>query len=66
MELKIYKARADFNNSPYGNTKLCVMVEFPNCIHRKTKKPFKWIPSYLQIRLIKKALSEVEGESWEK
>ena len=66
MELKITKQKAEFNTSKLGNSKRCVMVEFPNCISTKTNRPFKWMPSYNQLKEIKRALEEIERESWEK
>lgn len=64
MELKIYKAPADFNTSKLGNIKDCVIVEFPNCISSTTNKPFKWMPTYQQLEQIHHALHEIERESW--
>ena len=66
MELKITKEEIDFNKSEHGNTKRCVIVEFPNCISTTTRKSFKWLPSYRQLREIERALEEVEKENWQK
>ena len=57
MELTIKKEKAEFNKSKYGNNKKCVIVQFPNC-------SFKWMPTYKQLEDIKKALDEIEEESW--
>jgi len=65
MELKITKAKAEFNRSKLGDSKLCVFVEFPNCISSTTNKSFKWMPTYSQLNQIKKSLEEIEKESWE-
>ena len=64
MNLKITKEKAEYNKSKLGNSKMLVMVEFPNCISTKTNKPFKWIPTYEQIYQILKNLGEIEKESW--
>lgn len=64
MELSIKKEKAAFNTSKLGKEKNCVVVEFPNCISTKTGKPFKWMPTYLQIAKIMNALEECEKESW--
>lgn len=64
MELKITKQVAEFNESKLGNSKLCVVVEFPNCISTTTMKSFKWMPTYNQLEQIRAALREIEGESW--
>lgn len=63
MEIKITKEKPEFNKSHLGN-KRCVIVEFPNCISTTTNKSFKWMPTYEQLRLIAKALHEIEKESW--
>jgi len=64
MEIIITKEKALFNTSELGNSKDVIMVEFPNCISTKTGKPFKWMPSYRQLDLIKEALDTIEKESW--
>lgn len=64
MELKITRGKALFNTSEFGNQKLCVFVEFPNCISTTTNKSFKWMPTYKQLDEIKKALDEIEEISW--
>jgi len=64
MEMKITKGKVGFNTSSLGNSKDCVFVEFPNCVSTKTNKPFKWMPTYRQLEEIKKALEEIESESW--
>lgn len=64
MDLKISKEKAEFNESEFGSDKLCVVVQFPNCISTKTNKPFKWMPTYKQLRQIVQALQEIEKESW--
>lgn len=56
MELKITKQKPLF--SKVGHDKRCVIVEFPNC-------EFKWMPTYMQLRDISKAIHEIEIESWE-
>ena len=66
MNLKITKGKADFNTSKFGNFKEVVMVEFPNCISKTTNKSFKWMPTYNQLEDIKKALADIEKESWDK
>jgi len=58
MELKITKQKAIWNESKFGNHKDVVIVEFPNCT-------FKWMPTYRQLKDIKKALDEIEKESWD-
>lgn len=60
MEIIITKEKALFNTSELGNSKDVIMVEFPNCISTKTGKPFKWMPSYRQLDLIKEALDTIE------
>lgn len=64
MDLIISVEKADFNKSMFGNAKHCVVVKFPNCISTTTLKPFKWMPTYKQIKEIKKALDEIEEISW--
>ena len=64
MQIKIYKAKAEFNDSQFGNSKDCVLVEFPNCVSSITGKPFKWMPTYDQLKQINKMLERVEIESW--
>ena len=64
MELKISFDKVQFNTSELGNEKICLFVEFPNCISTKTGKPFKWMPTYKQLEEIKKQLDKVEEESW--
>lgn len=64
MEINIKFETAQFNKSAYGNQKLCVVVEFPNCISTKTNKSFKWMPTYKQLQQIKKALDNCEKISW--
>ena len=64
MDLKITKEVAEYNNSPYGNKKACVVVRFPNCVSTSTLKPFKWFPTYQQLEEIKQALFEIEDISW--
>lgn len=79
MELKIYKEKPDFCLFSYklkqqgveqekinNSLKKTVIVEFPNCISTTTNKPFKWLPTYKQLDDIKKALEEIEKESWNK
>lgn len=63
MNLKIYKDYADYTKCD-SNTKLCVFVEFPNCISKSTNKPFRWMPSYKQLREIATQLNEIEKISW--
>lgn len=63
MEIKIYKDYPDWANSEIREKRV-VLVEFPNCISTKTKKPFKWIPTYKEIARITKILNEIEEESW--
>lgn len=65
MKLIITKEKAEFNKSEFGDSKRCVVVQFPNCISTKTNKTFKWMPTYLQLIKIKEALDEIEKESWE-
>ena len=65
MELTITKGKVDFNTSELGNHKECVFVEFPNCISTKSNKSFKWMPTYRQLEEIKKALEQIEKESWQ-
>ncbi len=57
MNLKITKQKASWNKSKFGNSKRCVVVEFPNC-------SFKWMPTYQQLKDIIQALKEIEEESW--
>ena len=64
MEIKISKQKAEFNTSKLGNSKLCVVVEFPNCVSSTTNRSFKWMPTYKQLEQIKRALDEVEVRSW--
>jgi len=64
MQLKITKQKAEFNESKFGSEKECVIVEFPNCISTTTNNSFKWMPTYNQLEEIKKALKEIESESW--
>lgn len=64
MQLKIRIEPAEFNEGPHGNKKLCVTVEFPNCISKTTDKPFKWMPTYPQLKEIEEALKYVEKKSW--
>ena len=63
MELKIYRAKALWNKAAI-NQKELVVVEFPNCISTTTGKPFKWLPSYKELELIKKELDIAERELW--
>lgn len=65
MELTFHKARAIFNKSPNGSSKLIVWVEFPNCVSKKTGLPFKWMPTWAQLDDIKNALTEIEYQSWQ-
>jgi len=65
MEIKITKGKKPFGNYKAISVRALkedqvVMVEFPNCISFKTNKPFIWIPTYDQLREIKKALDEIE------
>lgn len=55
MKLKITKRKADWSN--VNHQKNVVIVEFPNCT-------FKWMPTYEQLIDIRKALEEIEMESW--
>jgi len=64
MNIKITKGKALFNESKLGNKKDVVFVEFPNCISTASGKPFKWLPTYKQLDDIKKALDNIEVESW--
>lgn len=64
MDIIITKEKVEFNTSQLGNSKEVVMVQFPNCISIKTGKPFKWLPTYNQLKEITKALQEIEKESW--
>jgi len=64
MNLIITNEKAEFNKSQFGNDKHIVVVKFPNCISMTTNRPFKWIPTYKQLRDIKKALDEIEEISW--
>lgn len=66
MELKIIKEKVNFNKSQFGNSKICLFVEFPNCISTKTGKPFRWMPTYFQLANIKTELEKLERESWNK
>jgi len=66
MDLIIKHEKADFNESKLGNSKKCVIVQFPNCISLTTNKPFKWMPTYKQINEIRAALIRCEEESWKK
>ena len=65
MELDIVFEQVAFNDSPLGNSKPCVFVMFPNCISTKTRKPFKWMPTYKQLEQIKAALDKIEKISWQ-
>lgn len=65
MELKISKQLPEFSATG-NNTRLCCVVEFPNCISTTTQKSFKWIPSWKQLAEIEKTMVEVEKESWGK
>ena len=60
MDLKIYKSKAEFNESCLGNQKDLLFVEFPNCISTKTNKPFKWLPTHKQVEELKIALDDIE------
>lgn len=64
QKMNIKLERAEYNKSPHGSKKLCVMVEFPDCISQKTGKPFKWMPTYKQLEDIKKVLDKCEKISW--
>jgi len=64
MEIKITKDKALFNTSSLGNDKKVIFVEFPNCVSTTTGKSFKWMPTYKQLADIKRALEEIERESW--
>ena len=64
MELLITKGKATFNTSNFGSDKLCLFVEFPNCISTTTNNSFKWMPTYRQLEDIKRQLQEIEKESW--
>jgi len=66
MELKINKGKVTFNKSSLGNAKMCVFVEFPNCISKTTNETFKWMPTYIQLEQIRTALEDIESESWKK
>lgn len=59
MDLKISFEKAEWNKSPHGSEKECVVVMFPNCA-------FKWMPTYEQLEAIRKALDKVEQTSWGK
>lgn len=63
MELKITKQKPEWNNS-HKSDKKCLVVEFPNCISKTTKKSFKWLPKYSEIEEIIKKMREIENESW--
>lgn len=63
MELTINLEKPKFNTCPI-NTKLCVMVEFPNCISTTIGESFKWMPTYAQLEQIKAALDKIEDISW--
>jgi len=62
MELKIYRAKAEWAHSAVKEKEL-LFVEFPNCISTKTGKPFRWLPTYDQLRKLQQELEEVE-EIW--
>lgn len=64
MITKISFEKALWNTSGFGSDKLCVMVEFPNCISTTTGKPFKWMPRYDELQAIRKALDDIEKMSW--
>jgi hypothetical protein len=59
MELKIYRAKAEWNKSPLKEKEL-LFVEFPNCISSKTGTTFKWLPTHEQVKKLKEELDEVE------
>ena len=63
MNIKITKEDPDYSKMEWKNKKM-VVVQFPNCISTTTNKPFKWMPTYLQLYDIRKALSEIEVETW--
>jgi len=60
MEMKVYKGKADWNSSPWGDEKICLFVEFPNCISKATGKPFRWMPTHEQVKKIQEELDDVE------
>lgn len=62
MRIKITKEKPKWSNVGHG--KHVIIVEFPNCISEKTQKPFKWLPTYEQLKEIRDALEEIEKESW--
>ena len=62
MNIKITKEKPGFSLIEHG--KNVVMVQFPNCISKVTNKPFKWMPTYKELDAIKRALAEIERESW--
>ena len=64
MKIQIDYERADFNKSLFGNEKLLLVVKFPDAIHAPTGKPFKWIPSYEEIKAIQDGLKKIEVISW--
>lgn len=59
MDLKISRQKAEWNDSPYGDQKDVIIVEFPNCT-------FKWLPTYKQCAEIIQALLNLEEEQWKK
>ena len=64
MDIKITKGLPHF--SEINKDRKVVFVEFPNCISTTTGQSFKWLPTYPQMDQIKKALDEIEVESWGK
>ena len=61
MNLKITVGPPEWSE---GNQKACLFVEFPNCQSTTTQKPFKWMPTYPQLKEIEQKLEEVERDSW--
>ena len=58
----MYQKEGEWNNSEFGNSKMLLHVEFPNCISTSTNKPFKWLPTYAQVDKIKEQLDIVEKQ----
>ena len=62
MNLTIKIERPEF--SKVQHDKMCLVVEFPNCYSTTTGKPFKWMPTYQQLRDLSKCLEAIERISW--
>lgn len=64
MEMNVKIQKAEWNTSPHGSEKEVCIVEFPQIICKSTNKPFKWMPTYEQLKEINDKLNYVEKKSW--